>query len=211
MTRRIKWLFVLFAAFATFDVATIATLMIARPPPQAAITWKGASTGTPDIGGPFTLQTTDGRTVTERTYRGKWVAIFFGYTSCPDACPTALSNMSVALEKLGKDAEKIQPLFVTVDPDRDTSRVLAGFVQSFDHRIVGLLGTRAQIDAAAKAYRAFYQLHKEQGDGYTVDHSAYFYLMDPDGKFANVVEGTTPGDQMAEKIGKLIADRPAQE
>jgi len=211
MTRRIKWLFVLFAAFAAFDVAAIATLMIARPPPQAAISWKGASTGTPDIGGPFTLQTTDGRTVTERTYRGKWVAVFFGYTSCPDACPTALGNMSVALEKLGNDAEKIQPLFVTVDPDRDTSQVLAGFVGSFDHRIVGLLGTRAQIDATAKAYRAFYQLHKEQGDAYTVDHSAYFYLMDPNGKFADVVEGTTPGDQMADRIRALIANRPTQE
>jgi protein SCO1/2 len=160
------------------------------------------------IGGPFTLKTTDGKTVTDQTYHGKWVAVFFGYTSCPDACPTALSNMTVTLEKLGKDAGKIQPLFITVDPDRDTSQVLSAFLDSFDHRIVGLSGTRAQIDATAQAYRAFYQLHKEQGDNYVVDHSAYFYLMDPDGNFADVVEGTTPGEQMADRISKLIADRP---
>ena len=208
MTRRIKWIFALFAAFAAFDVAALATLMIVHRPPGAAISWKGGATGTPDIGGPFTLKTTDGKTVTEKTYRGKWVAVFFGYTFCPDACPTALSNMSVALGKLGKDAEKIQPLFITVDPDRDTSEVMSAFLDSFDHRIVGLLGTRSQIDAAAKAYRVFFQLHKEQGDNYVVDHSAYFYFMDPDGKFADVVEATTPGEQMVGKIGKLIADRP---
>lgn len=208
MTRRVKWLFLLFAAFAAFDVAAFATLMIVRRSPEIGTSWSAVATDTADIGGPFTLKTTDGKTVTDQTYRGKWVAVFFGYTSCPDACPTALSNMGVALEKLGKDAGKIQPLFITVDPDRDTSQVMSAFLESFDHRIVGLSGTRAQIDATAKAYRAFYQLHKEQGDTYTVDHSAYFYLMDPDGKFADVVEGTTPGEQMADKIGKLIADRP---
>jgi len=207
MTRRIKWIFVLFAVFAAFDVGALATLMIVNRSP-AAISWKGGSVGTPDIGGPFTLTATDGKTVTDQNYRGKWVAVFFGYTSCPDACPTALSNMSVALEKLGKEAAKIQPLFITVDPDRDTSQMLSAFLESFDHRIAGLSGTRAQIDAATKAYRAFYQLHKEQGDNYVVDHSAYFYLMDPDGRFADVVEGTTSGDQMADKIGKLMADHP---
>ncbi|WP_214471783.1 SCO family protein [Mesorhizobium sp. dw_380] len=208
MSRRVKWLFLLFAAFAAFDIAALATLMIVRRPPDAAISWRGVSTGTADIRGPFILKTTDGKTVTDQTYRGKWVAVFFGYTSCPDACPTALSNIGVALGKLGNDAGKIQPLFISVDPDRDTSEVLSAFIDSFDHRIVGLSGTRAQIDATAKAYRVFYQLHKEQGDNYTVDHSAYFYLMDPDGKFADVVEGTTPGEQMADKISKLIADRP---
>jgi len=89
---------------------------------------------------------------TDQTYRGKWVAIFFGYTFCPDACPTALSNMSIAPEKLGNDAEKFQPLFITVDPDRDTSEVMSAFLDSFDRRIIGLSGTRAQIDAAAKTY-----------------------------------------------------------
>src|SRR5882672_11119941 len=128
MTRRIKWIFVLFAVFAAFDVAALATLMIVRRPPEAAISWKGVSTGIPDIGGPFSLTATDGRTVTDQTYRGKWVAIFFGYTSCPDACPTALSNMGVTLEKLGKDAGKIQPLFITVDPDHDTSLVMSAFL-----------------------------------------------------------------------------------
>ena len=141
MSHRSKWLFLLFAAFAAFDVVALTTLMIVRRPPDAAISWKDVSSGTADIGGPFTLKTTVGTTVTDETYRGKWVAIFFGYTFCPDACPTALSNMSGALKKLGKDAEKIQPLFITVDPDRDTSQVMSAFLDAFDHRIVGLLGT----------------------------------------------------------------------
>src|SRR5438552_10486343 len=167
MTRRIKWIFALFAAFAAFDVAALATLMIVHRPPGAAISWKGGATGTPDIGGPFTLKTTDGKTVTEKTYRGKWVAVFFGYTFCPDACPTALSNMSVALGKLGKDAEKIQPLFITVDPDRDTSEVMSAFLDSFDHHIVGLLGTRSQMDGVARADRAVHQMHKEDADNWS--------------------------------------------
>lgn len=201
MTRRVKWLFMLLAIFLAFD-ATALTLL--RRSSEAAISWKGGSTGTPAIGGPFTLETTDGKTVTDRTYRGKWTVIYFGYTFCPDACPTALGNMSVALEKLGKDAEKIQPIFITVDPDRDTRQVMSAFLESFDHRIVGLRGSPAQIEATAKAYRVFFQLHKEQGANYVVDHSAYFYLMDPDGKFADVMEGATPGDRIADKLSRQI-------
>lgn len=207
MTRRIKWLFLLLAVFLAFDLTALALLVVRRSS-VAAISWSGGTIGTADVGGPFTLETTDGKTATDQTWRGKWTAVYFGYTFCPDACPTALSNMSVALDKLGKDAEKIQPLFITVDPDRDTRQVMSAFLESFDHRIVGLRGTQAQTNAAAKAYRVFFQQHKEQGANYLVDHSAYFYLMGPDGKFADVVEGTTPGDQMAGKIGKLIADRP---
>src|SRR5579863_5706997 len=93
---------------------------------------------TATIGGPFALVTTDGTPVSDRTFRGKWVLIYFGYTYCPDACPTALSNISVALEKLGPEADQLQPLFVTVDPARDTESVMGDYLKSFDRRIVGL-------------------------------------------------------------------------
>ena len=204
MNRRFKWLFALLIVFLIFDSVALTIVYFARRSSPVAMFGKVVTTGTADIGGPFSLVSADGRTVTDQTYRGKWMAIYFGYTSCPDACPTALSNVSVALQKLGNDAEKIQPLFITVDPERDTRQVMSAYLESFDHRIVGLVGSRAQTDAVAKAYHVYFELHKEQGDNYLVDHSAYFYLMGPDGKFVDIVEGVTAGDQMAEKLRRLI-------
>ncbi len=164
-----------------------------------------AALSSPSIGGPFTLVATDGKTVTDQTYRGKWLFIYFGYTFCPDACPTALNNISVALEKLGAEADKIQPLFITVDPKRDTPQVMGDYLKSFDPRIVGLTGSQAQTDGVAKAYRVYVAPQENGGDDYAVDHSAYFYLMDPQGKFVNVIAGDVPGDQMADKLRKMMA------
>src|SRR5258708_28799194 len=144
------------------------------------------TSGTAAIGGPFTLVTTSGEDVSDQTYRGKWLLIFFGYTYCPDACPTALNNISVALEKLGSDAAKLQPLFVTVDPHRDTRQLMRDYLESFDSRIVGLTGTQDQIDRIAKEYRVYVVQQKSESDeanDYLVSHSAYIYLIDPAGKF----------------------------
>ena len=157
------------------------------------------------IGGPFTLVAADGKTVTDQTYRGKWLLVYFGYTYCPDACPTALNNISVALAKLGSDANKFQPLFITVDPKRDTPAVMADYLKSFDPRIVGLTGSQAQTDNAAKAYRVYVAPQKSDGEDYFVDHSAYLYLMSPRGKFVNVIAGDVPGDQMANTMRAMIA------
>jgi protein SCO1 len=156
------------------------------------------------IGGPFTLIDNTGKTVTDQTYRGKWLLIYFGYTNCPDACPTALTNIGVALEKLGSEASKLQPLFITVDPKRDTVRVLADYLKSFDPRIVGLTGTQAQIDAVVKAYRVYVGSQATGGSDYSVDHSAYFYLMDQDGRFVNVIAPDIAGDEMGNRLRKLI-------
>jgi protein SCO1 len=104
-----------------------------------------ATSGTGLIGGPFTLIATDGATVSDQTYRGKWQIIYFGYTFCPDACPVTLSKLSIALEKLGSDADKVQAIFITVDPQRDTQQVLAEYLESFDSRVVGLTGPQAEI------------------------------------------------------------------
>jgi len=204
MPSRTKWLLTALIGLLVFNAAVLVALQTARQSSQVAISGQGITTGVADVGGPFSLLTADGKAVTDQSFRGKWMAVYFGYTFCPDACPTALGNMSVALEKLGKDADKIQPLFITVDPERDTRQVMAAYLESFDRRIIGLVGTPAQTSAVAKAYRVYFKLHKEQGDNYLVDHSAYFYIMGPDGKFVDVVEGATPGDQIADKLRRLI-------
>jgi len=169
---------------------------------------KVATSGTAAIGGPFTLVSTNDGKVTDQTYRGKWLLIFFGYTFCPDACPTALNNISVALEKLGADAGKLQPLFVTVDPQRDTREVLAEYLKSFDSRIIGLTGPQDQIDRVVKEYRVYVASQKSEtqgDDNYLVSHSAYIYLMDPQGKFVNVIQGSEAGEEIAAWLRKQMA------
>jgi protein SCO1/2 len=184
-------------------LATTVALLVMPPVPTIT------SSGTAAIGGPFSLVATDGKTVTDQTYRGNWLLIFFGYTFCPDACPTALNNISVALVKLGPRADKLQPLFVTVDPQRDTREVMADYLKSFDSRIVGLTGTRAQIDKVVKEYRIYVALQKSEtsGDDYLVSHSAYLYLMNPQGHFVNVIQGSEAGEDIAawllKEMGRL--------
>ena len=156
------------------------------------------------IGGPFTLTSADGRTVTDRTYRGKWLLIYFGYTPCPDACPTALNNMGVALDRLGPDAAALQPIFITVDPKRDNREVLAEYLKSFDPRIVALTGTADQIVTVVKEYRVYVSAHSESGGDYLVDHSSLYYLINPDGRFVNVMPGDLPGDDMADRLRGLM-------
>jgi protein SCO1/2 len=160
--------------------------------------------GTASIGGPFTLVSSNGQNVSERSYRGKWVLIYFGYTYCPDACPTALNNISVALEKLGSDARDLQPLFVTVDPQRDTRAAMADYLKSFDSRIIGLTGTQDQIDRTVKEFRVYASLEKSDdgGDSYLVSHTSYIYLMDPQGDFVNVIQGGATGDEIAAWLRK---------
>jgi protein SCO1/2 len=184
-----------------------AWLVLSLPPPISAsgpvFVGKTITTGTASIGGPFTLVSTNGDTVTDRVYRGKWLLIFFGYTFCPDACPTALYNISVALEKLGPDASKLQPLFITADPQRDTHEVMAEYLKAFDPRIIGLTGTQAQIDSVAKEYRVYVAQETAEREGdYLVSHSAYTYLIDPQGKFVNVIAGSAAGEEIAAWLRK---------
>jgi protein SCO1/2 len=166
------------------------------------------NSGTGTIGGPFTLVATNGQNVSEQTYRGKWVLIYFGYTFCPDACPTALNNISVALEKLGSDADKLQPLFVTVDPQRDTREVMTDYLKSFDARILGLTGIKNEIDKVIKEFHLFVAAEKSEGDGnnYYVSHSSFIYLMDSRGSFVNVLHGDAVGDEIASWVRKEMRD-----
>jgi protein SCO1/2 len=157
----------------------------------------------PSVGGPFTLVDGDGRTVTDRDYRGKWLVVYFGFTFCPDACPTALNKIAESLDALGPDAARVQPLFITIDPERDTPPVMKQYVAAFDSRIVGLTGTPQQIAAVAKAYRTYYQ---RVGDGpnYTMDHSTGIYLVDPDGRFNSLLPHDLTGQEMAKRLKELL-------
>ncbi|WP_293548992.1 SCO family protein [Parvibaculum sp.] len=158
------------------------------------------------IGGPFTLTDQSGKTVTDADFKGKYMLVYFGFTFCPDVCPTELQVMAGAMEKLGDKAEKVQPVFVTVDPERDTPEALAKYVKQFDPRLIGLTGTPAQIAQVAKEYRVFYEKVKDDdGSGdYTMDHSSVVYLMGPDGGFLSFFPPATSPDQMAEKIASFL-------
>jgi len=158
------------------------------------------------VGGPFTLTAPDGATVTDRTYRGKWLLIYFGYTSCPDSCPTALLEIATALRELGKDADILQPIFITIDPQRDTPEVMGEYTQAFDPRIVGLTGTAQQIDAVSQAYGAYFMRH-ETGPGaqdYSMDHSVFIYLMSPQGKFVSGFDSQWSGDRIAAAVREAM-------
>jgi len=159
------------------------------------------------VGGPFTLVAPDGTTVTERTYAGKWLLVYFGFTFCPNTCPTALLDMANALQKLGPDAGKVQVLFITVDPQRDTPAVMEKYTQSFDPRIVGLTGTAGQIAAVAKEYGAYYAPHRTGPgpDDYVMDHSTFIYLMDPHNKFVRGFAADALADEIAEGVRKAMA------
>jgi protein SCO1/2 len=164
------------------------------------------------VGGPFVLTAADGTTVTDATYRGKWLLLFFGYTSCPDLCPTTLNEIARALEDLGPGAARLQPIFITVDPARDTPEVMRRYTAAFDHRIVGLTGAPKQIAAVAKEY-GVYSAPRKTGaavDDYVVDHSTYIYIMDPKGKFVRGLAFDTPSGRIAETLRQLMAQSGEQ-
>ena len=159
------------------------------------------------VGGPFALTAPDGTTVTDETYRGKWLLVFFGYTSCPDICPTTLSEIAGALEKFGPGAVRLQAIFITVDPKRDTPEVMGKYTAAFDARIIGLTGSPQQIAAAEKAYGVDSASHEKGagGEDYVVDHSSYIYVMDPSGKFVRGLDFATPSGRISEILHALIA------
>jgi protein SCO1/2 len=159
------------------------------------------------VGGPFSLIDGDGKPVTDQTWRGKYMLVYFGYTFCPDVCPTTLSSVADALDKMGAKADRIQPLFITVDPRRDIPLVVKQYAAAFGPRIIGLTGSPEQIAAAAKAYRVYYAEHRT-GPGpedYSMDHSSVLYLMGPDGQFIAPVRADQDGPEIAAALTKLTS------
>jgi protein SCO1/2 len=152
----------------------------------------------------FTLTTTEGIPVSEQSYRGKWLAVYFGYTFCPDICPTTIMDIAGALKVLGPRADAVQGIFVTVDPQRDKPEVLREYLKSFDPRFIGLTGTAAQISVAAKSFHVFYERNDADDGNYTYDHSAFIYLVDPSGKLARAITDDGGSKRIADTLSTLM-------
>ena len=183
------------AALAAVLIGVVAYMMMrpVRPDGSAA-----------QIGGPVTLVDASGRAVTERDLQGKPSVIYFGFTYCPEACPTTLMAMGNWIKDLGPDADKLNFVFVTIDPERDTPAQMKLYLSAFDPRIRGFTGTPSQIARIAHAYGVYYQKVKLPGGGYTMDHSTVVYLMDAAGKHANVIAYEETPAQAEGKLRALV-------
>jgi protein SCO1/2 len=169
-------------------------------PRGVARTWLGSV-----IGGRFDLVDQNGKRVTDTDLRGTWLLIYFGYTHCPDACPTALSNIALAFHQLGAaQRTALRPVFITIDPARDTPPVMKDYVASFDAPILALTGTAAAVAQAAKAYRVYYAQRAEPGGDYSLDHTSLIYVIDPQGRFAAGLDGEATPAQIAERLRQLL-------
>nr|WP_229179367.1 SCO family protein [Bradyrhizobium ivorense] len=157
------------------------------------------------VGGPFTLTDQAGHERSDRDFRGRLMLVYFGFTTCPDVCPTDLQAIGLALDKLGRDADSVQPIFITVDPERDTASHLADYVPLFHPRLIGLTGSSDAIRKVADAYKVYYAKVPLQDADYTVDHTAYIYLMDRDGSYLGFFPPGTSADRMVEIIKPRLA------
>ena len=204
MDARLRLVGIVLAGFAMGGLAAVALIPSVGEQVLPSATLRSA--GRALVGGPFTLTDDTGKRVTERDYAGKFMLVFFGFTNCPDVCPTELQVMAAALNKLGAKADRIVPIFITVDPERDTPQAMASYVKSFHPRLVGLTGSQAEIDTVVKEYRVYAKkvADPKSTAGYTMDHSAILYVMGPDGAYRTHFTHTTDVDNLAERLGKML-------
>ena len=164
-----------------------------------------ATSGGPAIGGAFTLVDQSGAPYTEKNLRGHYSLVFFGFSHCPDMCPTALANITAALDSmLPKAAEKITPVLITVDPERDTPEVLKAYAANFHPRLVALTGTEEQTEQAASAFKVYHQVSDPSVDDYMVNHSGFIYVMGPDGEYIKHFTHTTAPESMAIELEQIV-------
>jgi protein SCO1 len=156
------------------------------------------------IGGPFTLVDQHGNTVTEAALKGQPSAMFFGYTFCPDVCPTTLADMTIWLDDLGAAGDRLKVWFVTVDPERDTQAAMAEYLEAFDPRIVGLTGERAAVDEMLAAFRVYSRKTGEDADYYLMDHTASVYLLDAEGRFTGTIDYQENPETALAKLKRLV-------
>jgi protein SCO1 len=198
-----QWILIAFAGLLGFSVAALCVVY--------AVSLLGPVHGTAattQIGGPFTLVDDTGAMVTEKNIAGKPYVMYFGYTFCPDVCPTTLLDLSRWIKKLGPDADRLNYVFVTVDPERDTVQSMHAYLSSFDKHIRGYTGTPAEIAQIAKEYRVYYKKVPTEDGGYTMDHTAALYLMGPDGKLVTVIPYQEDDASATAKLKNLAALTP---
>ena len=193
--RMIVWLFVALAA-------GMGVFALLGPGPR---TTADQATGYADsVGGPFSLTAADGSTVTDQTLKGKPFAIFFGFTRCPDVCPTTLASLAKLRKQMGEDGDRFRIVFVSVDPGYDSPEDIGRYVDLFGTPIIGLTGSDEDIAKVTKAYHAFYENVPTEGDDYTIDHTASVYLMDADGKLQSIIDYHEKPEVSLAKLRRLV-------
>ena len=191
------------AAVMIIAALAIAALALTQWPTKGPV-----GSGTALIGGPFTMVNQKNETVTEKDFRGHYTIYFFGYTFCPDVCPTELQVLTAALKELGPDAAKIIPVFVSIDPERDSPKIIGEYVANFDPRFVGLTGTPEQLAIIAKAFHVYYKKEADPKDAqnYGMDHPSILFLMGQDGKFAKHFPYSTDAKKLASDLKSVLED-----
>lgn len=174
----------------------IAAFVVLAPKTQEA--------GTASVGGPFTLTNQDGQRVSERDFAGRTHLVFFGFTHCPDVCPTTLQQIGDVLQALGPKGRDTRALFIAVDPERDTPEALKTYLASFDPRIVGLTGSPEEVSAAVKAYRAYVRKVPTKDGDYTMEHTALVYVMNGQNRFLNALNLARPPAEAAAELAKML-------
>lgn len=199
-----RLLTVIVAGFLIGAMGGTAALLLTRGASNPNVT----TTGKALIGGPFALVDQHGKKVTDQDFRGRYMLIFFGFTHCPDICPAELQVISASLDELGPKAADVVPIFVTLDPERDTPEVMADYVKNFGSRFVGLTGSPAEIAEAAKVYRVAFSKFENKGaddsGDYSIDHSALAYLMGKDGEYITHFPYGTPAAKMTEALRRYL-------
>lgn len=193
------------AAFAVVMLVAVVVFQHRETAERSSADGATATSERPLVGGPFTLVDQDGRTVTDKDYLGHYLLVYFGYTYCPDVCPTSLNRNLEALDLLGDKAKAVIPVFISVDPARDTPEKLRDYVGFFSPRLVALTGSPEQVAAAAKAYRVYFT--KAPGptpENYLIDHSSITYLMGPDGMFVQHFSHNATPEDMAKRLGEIV-------
>ncbi|WP_395652390.1 SCO family protein [Brevundimonas sp.] len=197
----------LFAAACIVIAASLAivTVVVVTGRERASAEAEGVSTGAAKVGGPFQLVDQEGRSVDQTLLNGKWSLVFFGFTYCPDFCPTTLNGLAATKAQMGEAGKDLQIVFVSVDPARDTPQQMKDYLASdgFPEGVIGLTGTDAQIAAAAREYRAFYE-KVGSGDTYTMNHSLTVYLMGPDGKYRSALSHDLGPEKSAQLIERVM-------
>jgi|TARA_A100001037_G_scaffold134481_1_gene121910 cytochrome oxidase Cu insertion factor (SCO1/SenC/PrrC family) len=197
MNRKLPIIIVAFVV-VVFAFGAWVHLRVAEPPESSPV---GGMVVNVSIGGPFELTDHTGARMDDKALRGNYALIYFGYTSCPDVCPTELGGIAAAIDELGENGELVNPVMITIDPERDTPEVLAEYVPLFHDRLVGLTGTDAEIKDVAEKYRVFYRRFEDPNSTfYLMDHTSFVYLIDPDGGVASMFRYGTPHGDMADTI-----------